>query len=235
MKLSKKTALTVITGLLLLPGIVAANAPITHSKVDHMTQIGNQPFQMVESDRGVFFMSANGRYVIKGELIDMWENERPLKTVDALIDSIERVNLKSLGLKIDDLMNLTYGSGPDVVTIFVAPGCSYCKQTLAQMNGLEDKYTFHIVPLPIMGPRSEDAVRRISCAIEDNNKPLALRSLVIDKYDDLQARANCDIEKVGRSLLFAQVLGVRSVPYMIDHKNRISTGAPQNLAAHLNR
>lgn len=201
---------------------------------DAITQLGNMPFQMVEKNGQIFYVSANGRYVIKGQLQDMWAGGKIISSVDQLRKSASTVDFKSIGLDVSDLFELVYGSGPNDIVLFVSPGCGHCKKTLKQMPGLEDKYTFHIVPIPIMGPRSEDALRRLA-SVASTRPDAALAALISDDYSQLEIDPNLDPERIARSLLTAQVLGINSVPVIVDNQNRMSKGAPKDLAAHLSR
>ncbi|MCK9172178.1 MAG: DsbC family protein [Desulfuromonas thiophila] len=230
---SRKNISAALAITLLIPSLALAQPQAQH-KVDNMAQIGDLPFQMVESDGKTFFMSSNGRYVIQGEMTDMWANKKPIATVEDLVQSVNTVDFSAIGLDMEDLLHLKYGYGPEKVTIFVAPGCGYCKNALKQMKGLESKYTFQVVPLPIMGPRSEDALRRIACNYKDKPE-LSLAAVLSDHYDDLKISGDCDVEPVARALVTAQILGINSVPVIIDQKNRMSKGAPPSLAEHLAR
>ena len=201
---------------------------------DAISQVGDLPFQMIEKNGKTFLMSSNGRYVIKGQLQDMWDGGKVLTSVAQLKKSVSSVNFDALGLDVDELWHLSYGSGPEKVMIFVAPGCGYCKKTLKQMAGLETQYTFNIIPLPIMGPRSEDAVRRLA-SVATKRPNAAFAALLNDDYADLTIDPNLNVESIGRSMITAQVLGINSVPVIIDQHHRMSKGAPQDLATHLKR
>ena len=231
-----RTIKTTAMALLMATAFSGAAWAKLETKIDAMTPLSSMPMQMVESGDKVFFMTPNGRYVIKGELIDVWNNNAPIKTVAQFkqVDSV--VKLDALGVKMDELFHLKYGTGPEQVTIFVAPGCGYCKKTLAQMESVKDQYTFNIIPLPIMGPRSEDAVQRVIGNWKSDPEK-ALAAIMSDSYDALPKKQVSPevMESFGKALLTAQILGVDSVPMLIDHKARVSKGAPPVLADHLKR
>lgn len=221
----------IMTALMLVPSLSLAVQ--TGRTVDAMQQIGTTGFQMVESKGQVFFMSQNGRFVIKGKLYDMWSEGKEIASVDQQIYANTHVNLERMGLKMDDLLHVDYGTGPKVVRIFISPGCPYCHQVLAQMKGLEKQYTFQIIPVPILGKKSEDAVERLSGHYKSNPKA-ALDAVLSDSYDNLPKKPDADFDPMKRNLIASQFLGVTSVPVIIAADGRFSTGAPKDLAALLN-
>ena len=197
------------------------------SNFDDIVSLGDMPFLMAEKNGQVFYVSSNGRYVIRGELQDMWSGGEPVTSVAQFRQSSNIVDFDALGLNVSDLFELVYGSGPNDVVLFVSPGCGHCKKTLKQMPGLENQYTFHIIPIPIMGPRSEDALRRLA-SVAPTRPDAALAALISEDYSQLEIDPNLNAEKIGRSLLTAQVLGINSVPVIVDHKNRMSKGRTES-------
>jgi thiol:disulfide interchange protein DsbC len=221
----------ITTALLLITNAVWAAQP--GRKVDAMQQIGATGFQMVESQGQSFFMNQSGRFVIKGRIFDMWNNGKEIASVDQLIYANNHVDLETMGLKMDDLLHVDYGHGPKIVRIFVAPGCPYCHNALEQMKGLEDQFTFQILPLPILGKKSEDAVARL-CSVYKSSPRVALDAVLTDSYGNLPKKPEADLDPMKRNLIAAQFLGINSVPVIIASDGRLSTGAPKDLAAHLN-
>lgn len=227
-----KKAGVITVGLMLIASMAMAAQP--GRKVDAMQQVGTTGFQMVESKGQVFFMSQDGRFVIKGKLYDMWSAGKEIASVDQQIYANNHINLETMGLKMEDLLHVEYGTGPKVVRIFISPGCPHCHRVLEQMKGLESKYTFEIIPLAILGKKSEDAVERLSGHYKSNPKA-ALDAVLTDFYDNLPKMANADLDPMKRNLIASQFLGISSVPVIIAADGRFSTGAPKDLAALLNQ
>jgi thiol:disulfide interchange protein DsbC len=80
--------------------------------------------KMVKAGGRTFFMSDNGRFVITGTLIDVW-NRVAVTELDQIDQIANRVDLSSMKLKIDDLGPATIGTGKAHVVVFVDPRCPY--------------------------------------------------------------------------------------------------------------
>lgn len=227
----KKTLLIImIMALLAAPGF-AQQASIQKLKsIDAMQVLPSNQINMVEASGQVFFVTQNGRYVIKGDLYDMWSGGALVSSVAELNASSSKIDLDKIGIKMDDLFNLQYGNGPKTVTMFVSPGCGYCKKTLQEMisSDLAEKYTFNIIPLPFLGQKSQDSVKRLAAAAL-NNPADALNALVNDDYSSLAQKDGGDVEGIKRAMITAQILGINQVPVLLADNGTMLVGAPQNL------
>jgi thiol:disulfide interchange protein DsbC len=183
---------------------------------------------MIETDSGIFFVSENGRFAFKGTMLDMW-NGKPIRTIEDVDKIVNHINLKKIGVDFKELFVLTYGHGPKEEVFFVSPGCPHCHHMLDQMKGLENEYTFKIIPLPILGPRSVDAARRLMC-LGDNDK--AVKALMEKKYKELP-EGKCKMTPLQKGFVVAQVLGIRGVPYIVRHDGYVQRGAVKNLKKFL--
>jgi len=193
--------------------------------IDAMRTIPGTSLQMVESEGRSFFMSPNGRYVIKGQLIDMWTGAK-IEKVSDLENSAAKVDFQKMGLNLDDLMSLKYGTGPKEVVAFVAPGCPHCELTMKQMVSLTEEYTFRLVPLPFFGEESKNHVMQLACNEEYQEK--AAEALILEDYSNLPVKStSCDMERLQRSALTAQIMGIQSVPYLVAHDGRVLMGSPE--------
>lgn len=210
----------------------AAMKALQRETVDAMQKMPIQGLQMVESEGRVFFVSLNGRYVIKGDLFDMWTGQQ-VSSVASLNDSSGKIDFEQLGLDVDELFALTYGDGPKEVVMFTSPGCPYCKRTIDQMHDLTDQYTFKLVPLPILGEASANKTKQLVCAAQSDPEK-AVQAVISENYGFLPAPSDeCDLEGVRRSMVSAKILGIEGVPFIITPDSRVLRGAPKNLAQSL--
>lgn len=179
---------------------------------------------------GMIFMSENGRYVIRGQLYDIWAT-RPLNDMAEIRESATRISFDGLNLNLDDLGPLTYGNGPEKVTIFVDPNCPACQRVLKAMEPLAGKYTFRIMVIPALGGDSERRTVALSCAAD---RQAAARLLVA--HADPQGLAQmdaCNREPIARRMVTASLIGVKHVPFLIAADGRTHNGAPADLALFL--
>ena len=217
-------------GLLLAAIILGGTAAWAQTPLGAIKAVKQLPItgvNIVESDKGVFFVSANGRFVFKGPIYDMW-NGQPVSTLEEVENIVNRVDLKKVGVEIDQLSAFTLGQGEKEVVIFVSPDCPHCHEVLQQAAKLTDRYTFRLVLFP-MGQKALDATRRVWCAGPEKG----LAALMQQTYGSLPA-GQCDLSPMQRTLVVARVLSLPAVPYLIRHDGKTHRGALKDLAGWLN-
>ncbi len=183
----------------------------------------------VQSNGQTVFVSDNGRFVLTGELYDLWY-KKPLNTLADMREISDRIDLKRMGLDIDTLNTVSLGAGPKQVVVFVDPRCHYCHALMNDAQALVKQYTFKLVAIPVLGEESNQLAKTMSCA---KNKKQALKALVNQTLDKLPTRSACSTEQYDRTLLTAQLMNIEGVPYVIAPNGRISYGRPMNLKAWL--
>ena len=128
-------------------GLLAAwpvAALIQPPPVDAMTSLPVAELKAIEADGEVFFMSANGRFVFRGQLTDAWHRQ-PLDSLAAIRHASTHIDLDAMGVPLDALNTLTVGEGPRRVVVFVDPRCGYCKRFMAAAQPQAQRYTFKFV------------------------------------------------------------------------------------------
>lgn len=180
----------------------------------------------------LYFVSGNGRFVVRGELYDIWQG-RPVQSVAELRDAAATVNLKGFAGIWPSLMPFTLGTGKLQEVVFVDPYCPYCAKLLTQIQALaaEGSYQFLIVPVPLLGQRSVDAVRNLVCA---QDQAAAAQALLLHQYDPPPAQAgHCDPAPLNRRLVLARLLQIDAVPFVIRSDGRTVTGLPPDFLGFL--
>ena len=204
------------------------------SVIDQMATIPSGDLKAIESKGELLFMSGNGRFIIKGgTLYDAW-NRKALRTVADVNDSANRVDLGAMKINVAEFRPLSFGEGPKHVTVFVDPRCPWCAKLMSlirDMPGLGDAYTFNLLPIPRLGPESEKLVRQLACA---KDREAARDALMREDYtQNLPQVEPCDLTPIQRTFVFAQLLGVNGVPFLIASDGRIQRGLPPDLLAWL--
>lgn len=182
---------------------------------------------MVETTSGdVYYVSSNGRFVMTGTLIDTWHR----KTVDSIDDakSTHRVPLKNMGIKEGDLGVFVFGNPklPKQGTIFVDPLCGYCKQLLSDMALSLGDYHFDIVPVAVLGPSSEQALKRIWCA-KDRNQ--ALLDLMYMTSAAVEQQQECDLKPLAYNAVAFEMMALGGTPAIVRTDGLVSKGVPKDL------
>ena len=158
--------LSVLTGLAAAdthpasPSVSDAAELLSNANIEGLKALPVHGLNMVKAGGKTFFMSDNGRFVITGTLIDVW-NRVAVTELDQVEQIANRIDLSKMKLKIDDLGPITFGSGKAQAVVFVDPRCPYCGKVQKQMEALKSQYTFKLVPIPVLGPESQSLVVKI--------------------------------------------------------------------------
>jgi len=194
--------------------------------IKKMQQLPITGVNIVESDKGTFFVSANGRFVFKGPIFDMW-NGQPISTMEEVEKIVNRLDLKKIGVDLDGLSTFTLGKGPREVVVFASPECPHCHQVLQQAAGLTEQFTFRIVVFPV-SQKALPIAKKVWCAGPEKGLP----ALLAQKYDGLP-EGQCDIAPMQKTLVVARVLSIPAVPFLIRDDGQTHKGALNDLAGWL--
>lgn len=230
-----------MSALLLIPPLALAGAipaaladsPFDGGGIKRMVRLPANGLQAIETEDGTLLvMSDNGRYAIRGELVDLWHGEK-LHSLDAIEALVGRVDLARLHLDPADLGALDHGAGADVVA-FVDPDCPHCEALYRAITaqGLAEHYRFRLVPLPL-GEKSQRAVLALDC-LATENPGAAREALLTGSARDLPAPSGtCGQEPAQRALIAARLIGVPGTPYLIAPDGRTTVGVPTDFAGWL--
>ena len=183
----------------------------------------------VKGRQGLYFLSGDGRILIKGSAYDLWSG-RSLATLADVERAATRIDLKGFATIWPQLDPLTLGEGPGTVVAFVSPGCPLCRSLIDQARALTDRYRFLLLPIPAGGD-SVALVRSLACA---KDRKAAEAAWLRHAFTAATAQKPvCDLEAVQRRVITAQLLGVKAVPWIVRPDGALSAGMPPDLAAWL--
>ena len=178
---------------------------------------------------GLYFLSVDGRILIKGSAYDLWSG-RTLATLADVERAATRLDLAGLTALWPQLDPFELGDGPTTVVAFVAPGCPHCRSLIEEARGLADRYRFLFLPIPA-GGQSAAVVRSLACARDRGAAEAAF--LRHEAHAGLEQLPSCNLEPLQRRVITAQLLGVQGVPWLVRGDGTLSQGLPQDLAAWL--
>ena len=225
-----KTKTSIIVFLVLMfGGLVKAQAaqPGLFGSIKVVKNLPIDGVKMIESDKGTFFVSENGRFAWKGPLYDMW-NGKKVQNIEDADTVVNHIDIHKIGLDPKQMATLTMGQGDKEEVIFVSSDCPHCRKMLEQAAKLQDKYKFQIVLLP-MGPKSMEHTKQLLCA---QDKEASIKALLSGNYEAL-SEDKCSLVPLQRTLVAARILGLREVPYMIRHDGQVQAGELKDLAGWL--
>lgn len=178
---------------------------------------------------GLWFVSSNGRFLIRGSLYDLW-GKAEITSLAAVRHAAATVDLDGLEHVWPSMAPITVGSGPRRIVAFVSPTCPHCAQLMAQLQGQGDRYRFELMLVPTDQP-SGGIIRMLSCAADRDAARAAL--LDHDFITPLAQDPGCDVAPITKRLIAQQIIGIQSVPTLIRDDGALHRGMPQDLSAWL--
>lgn len=192
------------------------------SMIDAIESLPMGNIKAIETNGEIVFASQNGRFVIRGQLHDSWQRKK-LESMNDIVYATSHIDIKSLGLKPDNLNALTIRGGDKEVYAFVDPQCQHCKFFIKEAKSKIEQYTFHIVVVPALGDESDKLSRKVFCAA---NKDNAIDAMIKNQINSLDQKKNCDMKLYDYTLMIAALFEFKSVPFFIapDYRYRVGAG-----------
>ena len=192
--------------------------------------------QMLDLDGQSIYLAGGGRYAFTGPAWDLWHGVE-LQDVAQASDLAGRLDRERLPLDAVDLGALpmhTDVMADDSLWVFVDPLDSAGLELLAELQA--QAISTQVVVLPVGGPESLNAARRLRCAdcLCLASSGDALTALISREIATLPTPIDdCDTQPLVRALITARLLGVEQVPLLIAPDGRLQQGVPADLAAWL--
>ena len=204
-------------------------------KIDGMQDLPITGLKMIKTGDKVVFMSSNGRFALYGgKLLDVW-TQQEIKDLPDIDRIANRIDLSRMKLNIDDLGPITIGHGKDTVLIIIDPRCPYCGKVMKDLQALQDRYTFKLVMVPILGQESQNVVVQLACLQATGDKKVqdsVRERLLKQDFSGLPTEnpTQCNKEPLQRAIVTAKLFGLPGVPFLIAPDGRTHSGAPEVLA-----
>jgi thiol:disulfide interchange protein DsbC len=195
------------------------------NKLDAIVELPIKSLRAVEADGEIMFVSENGRFVLKGQLFDVWYKDT-IDTIPQMVDVTTRIRFDRMGANIDEYNTLTIGHGAKQVVVFVDPLCAICHKLMKDAEKLGRDYTFKFVVVPALGDKSNELSRRVFCA---ENRADALPAFMSNTLETLPQQASCDTGRYDLTLMFAHLLDIQAVPFVVAPDGRFNYGRPAEL------
>lgn len=195
------------------------------AKIEDIVKLPIKGIRAVESDGQIIFLSENGRFVISGQIYDLW-SQKPLNTMPQMRDVAEYIHFKKMGMNVDILNTISIGYGEKEVVFFVDPRCAVCHKLMNEAKSLVNDYTFKIIVIPALGAESNRLAKALYCA---KDKTHAFDALMNSTLGTLPSKADCDLGQYDQTLLMVHFIGIEGVPFIVASDGRVSKGRPKNL------
>jgi len=175
----------------------------------------------------VAYVSADGRYLLQGDLIDL-QQQVNLSEAERNKARIEMIAV----LSDDEKIIFSPEEVKYSVTIFTDIDCTYCRRLHSQIDeylalGIEINYLLY----PRNGPTSESWVKAEQVWCADDRK----KALTLAKLDQTFELRTCDTSMVGRHYALGRDIGLTGTPAIVLSDGTLLSGylPPASLAARL--
>ncbi len=171
-------------------------------------------YQILVAPR-LFYVSADGKYVIDGDLINIESGEN---VSDTLRESLRVSAIDRMG---EDAM-IIYGpkKSEHTITVFTDIDCGYCRKLHSEMadyNKAGIRVRYMAYPRAGIGSESYDKAVSVWCADDP------AKALTEAKQSQPIARKTCD-NPVAAEFQLGQMLGVRGTPAIVTESGQIIPG-----------
>lgn len=197
--------------------------------LDSVINLPINNLKVVEANGELLFMSENGRFVLRGELYDIWHKTR-LSTANQVQNAATKIHFDQMGLDWSHYNTLNLGTGDQQVVIFVDPLCRICHKLIKDISDIKDDYTFILVVVPALGDDSDVRARKVFCA---KNPNMVFEAFMNQRLMSLSQKPSCDYKYYDETLILAQLLNIKAVPFIVASDGRYSQGRPPQFKSWL--
>ncbi|MFT5715942.1 MAG: thiol:disulfide interchange protein DsbC [Oleiphilaceae bacterium] len=182
----------------------------------------------VEAEKGSYVVSADGRFVFDGRLVDVWHR----KTIKNLVDAqkIQRTPVSNIGFEPEEQLATFQFGNPDLPrsgVAFVDPTSEYTMKFLQYITDNQEKYNFTVILMPLVG--GENAVNRsmkLWCSIDRKG---AKEDFLKGNSSHLEEmRSDCKQEPIQMAKFMVNVFNITDLPHIIREDGLTSEGLPVN-------
>lgn len=180
----------------------------------------------IEANGNLVMMSENQRFIFKGQVYDLFNGMKELKTADDIKKYALSIDYKRLGLDPETLNSARIGTGPLQVVIYADPLSDTTHELMEEAITLPDleNYSFYFVIIPGLTGDSEEAALKFYCARQEGNEEAG--NLLYGQKLDTLFQTECNPDVWDRTMSAAFYTGVDVVPFLIGSDGRISRGVP---------
>jgi thiol:disulfide interchange protein DsbC len=211
-------SLAVADDSFLHPGVHGANAKgVSSTKLPI-----NGVIRYTDNKGSHIYVSEGGRFVFKGEFIDMWSGQ---EVGDAELSN--KIDLGSMNYnKAKNLLRIGNPKG-DALTIILDPNCGNCTNVMNRIL-VEKWHEKYSVELMLLSHTQEG--RSINKSIWCSTNPLeAIQYFYQGKGELPVTKAQCDITPLALNDITAKTYGLRALPAMIKSNGHTYIGNINNL------
>ena len=203
---------------------------LPNAKIDRVTKSDLPNFYEVIVGGQVVYVSADGKYLLQGNLYDVAAKK---SLTEARLASIRSDALR--GLSKDKMLTFAPANPKHSITVFTDVDCPYCKQFHKQItayNAAGISVNYVLFPLDIH-PGAEKKAQAVWCAADRN----AAYTAAMSGQDP--GTATCSNNPIAETKALSIAIGIDATPTVLAQDGTHVTGGvvmnPEQLAAELTR
>ncbi|GAD89949.1 hypothetical protein VHA01S_030_00240 [Vibrio halioticoli NBRC 102217] len=201
-------------------------------------KVASKPKKLLHSNAVVLFansgesvvVSDNPRWVIKGQLFDMWSNVEVNGT--AQLEALERkLPLDKLNVNTKDVFDFIVNpSKSQTVTIFIDPFEENTSHVVSVLSKYATDYRLRFILTAVEASHINPFIA-LQCAHQKVNDAVILDQLITQNFSD--AKASCDQTKAMNSYGLSAFLQIKTSPTLVAPNSELSVGMPSQLMTWL--
>jgi len=183
-----------------------------------------------KGDGGVIVITDNPRWVVKGELYDMFQNKE-IKNTHELNVASSKIPFKKLNVDTTNLLSFTANKSKEkTLIVFIDPFDANAYKNIEVINFTTKAYRVRY----ILTPFSQESVQKLmnfSCYVYKESVARLITRIETKKYG--QTQDVCHQDLVSKSYGLSAFLMLKKSPTLIASNDVVSFGMPKSMIAFL--
>lgn len=181
---------------------------------------------MLGANAKTVLVSDNPRYVVQGQLYDMWSNE-PINNQAELTASLQQLPLEKLRKNKPLLETTLYADKPKTLTIFINPFADNTKKVTHILSKYADMYRLNFLFFAETTNKDIKQLLQFACVVTSNNAQQVIEQLKSNTVSLTQQ--TCEQKTVIESYGLINFLGITTSPTLVASNDVLSVGMPRRL------
>ena len=180
----------------------------------------------------VVLITDNPRYVVKGQLFDMWENKKVNNSGQLKASSLT-IPLDKLPIDESQIFKITTNKHADkTLTVFINPFDKASPNQIEVIRKYASSYQIDWVFVSVEGTKEHvDQLLKLSCVVL-NEQASDILTMFIQTNISLPNK-HCQKESVIKTFAFTRFLNIHTLPALIGSNDVVSQGMPQQFISWL--
>ena len=195
-------------------------------KILGIQELPMKKLMFVETERGSYVVSADGRFVFDGRVVDVWHRKTLRTLADAI--AVQRTPVSNIGFEPEEQLAFFQVGNPELPrsgVVFVDPTSKHTPTVVQYFIENQEKYNFTIILMPLVGgPNAVDRAKRLWCAEDRNLALIDLANGTSQSFSKL--KKDCEDDKVMMASVLTNIYQIKNLPHVIREDGLTLGGFP---------